>query len=139
MQGFFSPIKRRPSTLRSVKALRVLLLILLSLVVPMRGAVAAAMVCPAPVATVHGVSDVVDMTRDSAMADDDDEHTCAQTHDHGACTKAQCEHCCGALPLISVLPALAADRRPVATTFPSLAVPTACFLSSGLDRPPRHI
>lgn len=133
-----------------VKNLRVWLLLLLLALLPVRGAMAAAMLCSAggsglqgepPIAAPgheaiehghgHAIPDLVhDHAHDHAHAGDGARHA---TADH-------CEMCsafCSITPLVSELPALPGPRMLATLAFPDLSAPAPSFFSDGQERPPR--
>ena len=133
-----------------VKMLRVCFLLLLVVLLPWRGAVAAAMLCPPATAPVqHGAHIVADDAQAHEHHhheghDGLSDHQAHASHaDHGATDKTQDSACnlCAATCSVTTLPVHAAGvpaPAEVATTrFPPLAAPAPDFLSSGQDRPPR--
>lgn len=121
----------------TMKALRPWLLLLLAVLLPLRGAVAASMACalPAPVAAM-------------AMAFADDAHAHhhheAEPHDtapqqHHA-TADKCNLCAAAgaaTPLPMRSPELQQPMAGAVLLFPPLAVRVTGFVPDGLERPPR--
>ena len=132
--------------------LRVCFLLLLVVLLPWRGAVAAAMLCPpAAASTHHGAHTGTDVHQAH-------EHHAHHGHDglsddqgHGAHTDqaspdtTQDGTCnlCAATCSVTTLPvhtaSVPAPPGITATRFPPLAAPVPDFLSSGQDRPPRSI
>ncbi|MEF7612342.1 hypothetical protein V4F39_00375 [Aquincola sp. MAHUQ-54] len=143
-----------------MKPWRIWLLLLLAVLLPARGAVAAAMLCP-----VAGSGMQLELAMsghpagheamDHAMAHDhSDSHGHASAHAHGteasndghaahehagseACNA--CSAYCSATPLVSAMPTLAAPLDPAAVKFAELAAPPPSNVSDGQERPPRTI
>ena len=124
-----------------MKSIRVCLLVLLALLLPIRGAVAAAMLCPMAEAgtqaqQVHGPHEHHDHASSHSHAAD-------HTADHAAAKVADRCHLCSAFcsltPLMSGVPTVAAPPGLAATAFPDFSAPSASFLSDGQERPPRSI
>ncbi|HJV60988.1 MAG TPA: DUF2946 family protein [Albitalea sp.] len=112
-----------------MKPLRVFLLVLLTALLPMRGVVAAAMLCPAG---HHGT-----VSPHDAVHGDEDHHD----HDGGAHADScnLCASCCAMNLLPSATPAFEPPAAFAAADFGELAAPAADFHSGGPDRPPRSI
>lgn len=142
-----------------MKMLRVCLLLMLVVLLPWRGAVAAAMLCPpATMPASHGTHQ---MQGTAAPADDpahahpaqDDPHghhdhaqhmaDSAQGHDTPTpSTDGKCQLCaatCALSTLPSPAPDLPQPPAAAASAFPALVAPAPDFLSSGQERPPRSI
>ena len=144
-----------------VKAVRVWLLLVLIVLLPVRGAVAAAMLCSAGNpgmgselridASGHPATD---HTTAHAHADQHHGHDDADagSHDHagdGGHDHAQghtgsdqcslCSACCSITPLASTLPKLVAPLDARAVKFPDVSSPAPTFVSDGQERPPRSI
>lgn len=123
-----------------VKMLRVCFLLLLVVLLPWRGAVAAAMLCPPATAPVQHSAHIV---ADDAQAHEHHLHAHASHADHGTADKTQDSTCnlCAATCSVTTLPVhtagVPAPAEIAATRFPPLAAPVPDFLSSGQDRPPR--
>ncbi|HEV8690805.1 MAG TPA: DUF2946 family protein [Ideonella sp.] len=119
-----------------MKLLRVWLLILLAVLLPARGVVAAAMLCPvgSHAAVVH----------EQALALDDHHgghHDKQHDHGHGsvADTCNMCSAFCSMAPLASSAPAPLPVLDAATTVFPETSAPVARFQSDGPERPPRSI
>lgn len=113
-----------------MKALRICLLLLLALLLPMRGAMAAAMLCPAAGPAHHG------MGMQAAHAHDGAGHH--GEHDHGSSSKCtMCAAFCALTPLMSDVPRLREPAALPAIGFPDESPPAPSFVSGGQDRPPR--
>jgi len=126
-----------------VKTLRIWLLVLLAILLPLRGAIAAAMPCEgvghhsqAEPAQMHHHMDAAGVEADSARTTGHGTHQ----HDHAGADKCNlCSSCCSAAPLLLTFsPAVAALEDPSAD-FPLIQAPAPTFLSDGQERPPRSI
>lgn len=134
-----------------MKTLRIWLLILLAVLLPVRGAVAAAMLC-APASAAHhqelGVHQhqVAQVPMDSAAHHHEHaDHADHAQHGHddegsssGSSDKCNlCSACCSVAPMVSSTPAVPVFLGLTEVFFPSISVPAASFLSDGQERPPR--
>lgn len=137
-------------TIGLVKHLRVFLLVLLAVLLPVRGAVAAAMLCagPAPVAVVadaahahHGADHGVDQPAHDAGHHEaghgagHDGHDADHAHQGNACPT--CASGCCVTPLAVQPPSVQAPAEIATVAFPALTAPAPAFQSGGFDRPPR--
>lgn len=137
-----------------MKTLRIVLLLLLAVLLPLRGAVAAAMACGP--AGGHGVAQTAAMHH-GAM------HASHEAHDHDATADmaaAHAEHhshdaqgddgntsdrcllcaaCCSAQPMPASVPSVPTPLPAAAAAFPAPSTPALSFLSDGQERPPRSI
>ena len=119
-----------------VKPVRVCFLLLLALLLPLRGAVAAAMLCPAGGAGMHGELSMQHPPMDH-------EHLSAgHAHDdsHHAAGSDKCNLCaafCSLTPLLSAVPALPEPPGLTAVLSCDHAAPPPDFFSDGQERPPR--
>lgn len=135
---------RRPVPLTPLKLLRIALLLVLALLLPIRGAVAAAMLCPAAGADV---SVEAPEPHHHAMADEgaDEAPADAGPHHHhaaqdGAPDKCNlCSACCSLSLLASSVPSVLPPLLVGTAGFPTLSVPAPTFLSDGQERPPRTL
>lgn len=143
-----------------MKAFRVFLLLLLSLLLPIRGGLAATMACgegghgPGGAAMAHGhpgwqpagqpqAPDLHGQAADAqggATLHDHSHHD--HSHDDGpsASVGDACSVCasgCHAAALAGPSPALLQARVVAVVAFPALDVPVPGFLPDGLERPPR--
>lgn len=131
-----------------MKLLRLWLLVLLTAVLSVRGAMAAAMLClpdshPTQEQVViehdHAAEQHVHGHEESAAAVD----ASAPAHDHGDAGQhsqcSLCASCCSSAPLQYTVPTIADLRLPAGAEFPDLGAPAPSFLSGGQDRPPRSI
>jgi hypothetical protein len=115
-----------------MKAFRICLLLLLAVLLPMRGAVAAAMLCPVEGQAHHDVG--MQAAHAHAGADHHD------GHDHGVPDKCNmCSAFCALTPLASAAPKLPEPAALPAVKFPEFPAPAASFLSDGQERPPRTL
>lgn len=148
---------RARANLNFVKAFRVFLLVVLAVLLPVRGAVAAAMLCPAAGSgmqnevNLHSAPhEAMDHAMDHAMSHEPAEapHDHASAghghHDHGQDPAAsdECNLCsayCSITPLMSEVPPLPAPLDPPSVKFPDFASRAPTFLSDGQERPPRSI
>jgi hypothetical protein len=143
-----------------VKTWRIWLLLLLAVLLPTRGAVAAAMLCPASGSGMqmeqamagHPAShEAMDQAlshehpaghdhmsgHDSAAETSDDGHP---GHDHAASEACNaCSAYCSLTPLVSNLPTLVEPLDASAVKFFDLSAPPPSFVSDGQERPPRTI
>lgn len=134
-----------------MKSLRLFILVLMAVLLPVRGAVAAAMVCPggavppaASAATGQGHHDMHADTGEHAM--DPSSHHVADEgvagSDDAPCGEhtGTCPFCasgCSVTPLTSAPPSIASPLPIAAVTFPALSAPVPAFQSDGPERPPR--
>jgi hypothetical protein len=143
-----------------VKSWRICLLLLLAVLLPVRGAVAAAMLCPVAGSGAQLELAMVGQSAghaamDAAMSHDHTGgHDHASGHGHAADTSADgqaghdraaseaCNACsayCSLTPLVSSLPTLAEPLDPTAVKFSDFSAPPPSFVSGGQERPPRTI
>jgi len=128
-----------------VKTIRIWLLVLLAVLLPVRGAVAAAMLCsPANAGDHSHVSAVAGHHEHDAHADPrhagHDTGSPAGTGHH-ADGSSQCNLCCdfcSMTPLLSTLPSVPPPDLS-SVPFPELCAAAPSFLSEGQERPPRSI
>ena len=141
----------------ALKTARIWFLLLLALLLPVRGAVAAAMLCPVgPAGMQHemargeaGRYDAMDpvhrhahpaahgqaMEPGHAAVSHDDGHT---GHDHT--TSDSCSACsglCSLTPQVTSLPPMFSPLDPAGVKFSEPSAPAPSFLSDGQERPPR--
>jgi hypothetical protein len=140
-----------------VKRFRVFILVLLTLLLPIRGAMAAAMLCPdgerstqtAVVATHghHGAQPMEHHSSHEAHTDGSSAHhhagadAAADTAPSGE-HPATCHFCASGCCMVSLLgtaPSLERPRVISWVAFPELVAPLPVFQSGGQDRPPRTI
>ena len=131
--------------LHVVRIFRIWFVVLLAALLPVRGAMAAAMLCPP--AGVGTQSELRLMaTDDQAVghdhAVDGHAHTHASHSDHGQSGTDKCNLCsafCSITPLLSAMPSVPQPFDLMAASFPDLSAPAPSFLSDGQERPPRSI
>ena len=127
-----------------MKSFRVWLLVLLAFALPMRGAMAAAMLCANESGGVHA-SVVSGKSHDHADPGSESAHHAHAAHDHASAHAhdagdkcGACASCCSASAPIAVTFAL--PQAPPATAgFPSYRALAAEFVYGGPARPPRSI
>jgi hypothetical protein len=116
-----------------MKTLRLCILLLLAVLLPVRGAVAAAMMCPPTGSGSHHA-----VQGSGEHAGHHHEHASGAAHEHTAGDKCGlCAACCTAAPLPSSVPGLNAPADLRAAGFPALRTQAPSFLSDGQERPPR--
>jgi len=133
------------ANLTAVKSLRVWLLVLLAFALPIRGAMAAAMVCADGAGHVQATTVTGHAPHDHAgHAAQATEHVHA-SHDHatghGHATGDKCSvcaSCCSATAPVTMGFSLP-QAPPAAADFPEQLAPRAEFFSGGQERPPRSI
>ena len=131
------------ANLTAVRIYRIWLLVLLAVLIPVRGAVASAMLCP-PAGTgasteaqahhhpAHGADHDHAAGADAGAADSGSGH-----HDHGTADKCNlCASYCSLTGLVSHSPSVPAQHL-AAATFPGVNAPVPSFFSGGQERPPR--
>src|SRR5215212_1779317 len=134
-----------------MKLVRIFFLLLLALLLPIRGAVAAAMLCP-----VAGTGSQTEVrVHDHAIGHHEagstgdanhsmhDEHSAGDDgHDGSASAVEKCQLCsafCSVPPLVETLSATFKLPDPEAPMFPDFAARAPSFFSDGPERPPRSI
>jgi hypothetical protein len=146
-----------------VKFLRVWLLVVLAVLLPVRGAVAAAMLCPPPGAGTPSerlVASAAFHAQDAGLhaveqhdhaADGHHDHAGSAHHglasgdghhDHASTEHDKCNLCsafCSSVPLPSESGGVPEPLNLSTASFPDLAVPAPSFLSDGQERPPRSV
>lgn len=135
-----------------VKTVRLCFLLLLAVLLPLRGAVAAAMLCSAGDAGSHNELRMAEgseanagmahhVVHEAGLPDAraDAEHAHGeQRHHHAGSDKCNmCSACCSLTPLVSAVPALAEPLGFTAVRFASYTAPLPSFFSGGQERPPR--
>ena len=141
------------SKLTPVKSLRVWLLILMTVLLPLRGALAAAMMCPvgetgvqtevvmAQQAHDHGYGHAGGAHVGHADVDLSTQH--ADHHDFASVGDPadKCNLCSAFCSVTGIVSASAtvAEPQKVATAFPHLYIPPLSFVPDGQERPPRSI
>lgn len=130
-----------------MKLLRIWLLVLLAVLVPLRGAIAAAAVCPdgSPHAHsasgkhmhVHGHSEAAGMGHMHVVAAADPAHGAHLDHEGGKCSV-----CCASCTASANAPTFSLTVVPLeasSSEFPPLTAGVPAFVSEGQERPPRSI
>jgi hypothetical protein len=143
-----------------VKSWRIWLLLLLAVLLPVRGAVAAAMMCPVAgfgvqVELAMGGHSAGHEAMDRAMS-----HNHSGGHDHASshghpnvasddghpghdhAVSEGCNACsayCSVTPLVSAIPTLAEPLGRTTVKFSDFSAPPPSFVSGGQERPPRTI
>jgi hypothetical protein len=128
--------------------------LLIAALIPLRGAMAAAMLCPTAGAGLqsevriggqpmghHAMTDAAAAAQGHAQHDHAHHDHADGAHDHGGGGHDKCNLCsafCSVTPMVGAAPTLPAPDLANAS-FPALAAPAASFLSSGQERPPRSI
>ncbi len=130
-----------------MKALRLILLVLLALLLPIRGALGAAMMCPEGGVSVSMTATAPASGHHHHSADNEtaalhhgqpssSDHTHTDTTAHaGGCNN--CASCCSVTPVLSALPAIQAPVDVEAVSFPPLLLPAPTFHCDAQERPPR--
>jgi hypothetical protein len=129
---------------------RLWLVILLAVLLPVRGAFAAAMMCPPTgqgpqqIEQAHHGAHAVASLQAAEHQHGLHPHHAAGEHDtHKAPTAPDgCNVCvafCSLIPMASSLPTVAQPQLVSALSFPELLAPAPSFTSGGQDRPPRSI
>ena len=120
-----------------MKTVRILLLVLLAMLLPFRGALAEVAHCVGTPneqlraeVTDHGHPH----NAEHALADDERDF---DNHDHSSSVADKCNFCTTAS--MNALPNVAAPMALAAATFPALNAPPPSHLSEGQERPPRSI
>jgi len=137
-----------------VKLLRIWLLVVLAVLLPVRGAMAATMSCGPAHAGSHGESAGEHHRAASGHEGVAHEHG-VQAHghaphghdgggpsDHDHASQDQCTMCsasCSTPPLPSAVAGLDEPLAPTSASFPDLHAPVPTFQSDGQERPPRTL
>lgn len=129
-----------------MKVLRLWLLVLLAVLLPLRGAMAAAMLCPPAGAPMpvewRAGSHEAHHAHDRAEARAAMHHHEGAAHDEGspAPDHGQCNLCsafCSLTPLPSAMPGVPPPLEASTASFPAWSAPAPSFVSDGQERPPR--
>ena len=139
-----------------MKVLRLWLLVVLAVLLPLRGAMAAAMLCPpagsaAPVQWVglgQGLGQGQAGGHEAHHGHDQAEGQPAMHHHEGAAhdegspapDHGQCNLCsafCSLTPLPSAMPGVPPPLEASTASFPAWSAPAPSFVSDGQERPPR--
>jgi hypothetical protein len=144
------------ANLTAVNSFRIWLLLLLAVLLPIRGALAAGMLCPVGEFGVQAEAQLVKHTHAHEEAASGHEHQGADgsahdhaaahghsdgaAHDHGSAAD-KCNLCsafCSVTGLVSTNVTVAVSK-PGSAVFSHLYVPPMSFVSDGQERPPRTI
>lgn len=122
-----------------MKSARVWILLVLAVLLPLRGAVAASMLCPTGTSSTS-TTQVALHDHGSHEAD----HASAGHHDgaheHGGSeTCHACAAFCSLTPFVGEEPAVVAALDLSGVAFPAPAAPAPSFVCGGQERPPRSI
>lgn len=137
-----------------MKIIRIWLLVLLAVLLPARGVVAAAMLCPPASGQLTAATHLTGKDHHNMMdaaGHEEHEHAHHQhpVHDPGTSSSGhhadgfgKCNLCCdfcSVTPLLSALPTIPTPLDFSSISFPDLSAPDPSFLSEGQERPPRSI
>jgi hypothetical protein len=134
-----------------VKYLRTFILVLLAVLLPVRGAVAAAMLCPGESSEIGTAASAGQGEHDMHAGHDMEMHHAAtHDHSHGAASDESpsgghataCQFCAGGCcvtPLAFSPPSVESPRLAASAAFPALTARVTAFYPDGQDRPPRTI
>lgn len=131
-------------TLRFYGLFRLCLLMLLAVLLPLRGAVAAAMLCPGGQAAQLQLSAApAGMTmHDHAHMQAHEAQTGQAHHAQASGELAKCNTCCdfcAMTPLPATEPLLPVAQALATVRYPHLLAPAPSFVSGGQERPPRPV
>ncbi len=134
-----------------MKYFRTFILVLLTVLLPIRGAVAAAMLCPGGMETSTAAPAAGHGHHDMHAGQDIDAHESA-THEHSHAYASDdsssdthagaCQFCAGGCcvtPLAFAPPSVEGPLVTTSTAFPALAARVSAYYPDGQDRPPRTI
>jgi len=125
-----------------VKTLRIWLVVVFAVLLPVRGALAAAMLCPMMAPASTAASSAHHAAMGHTMPDAMPDHA-NMPHGHVAAQPAGADNCnlccdfCSVTPLANSLPTLPTAPEHATLSFPDLRAPAPTFLSDGQERPPR--
>jgi hypothetical protein len=137
-----------------MKSARLWLLLLLAVLLPVRGAVAAAMLCPVAGGSVQVQAPAAHAAHEEAAHEHAHAHEGAHAHvqdasapnaaaaDDHAKGSDGCNLCaafCSLTPIVGSVPTVAAPADLTNTAFPEFSAPAPSFVSGGPERPPRSI
>ena len=132
-----------------MKRLRIFILVLLAVLLPIRGALAAAMLCPdgaATTASVNAAHDHHNMQPDASLQADHASmhHHAAADAPNDASTTGEhpptCHFCasgCCMATILGAVPVVADPGLSATVEFPSATTRVPAYLSGAQDRPPR--
>ena len=124
-----------------MKAFRIWLLLVIAVLLPIRGAVAAALLCPMAGPGIQAEVQAMlamheEMGHVGHVMVHDDRHHEGKDHD----TPDKCNLCaasCCLTPLAGSVPTVVAPLDLMAAAFPDFSAPPPSFISGGQERPPR--
>ena len=127
-----------------MKAFRVFLLVVLAVLLPVRGAVAAAMLCPPGTGTAPELAVMAHSHDAMVHADGAHDHAAHEhgQHDHGKGGHDKCNVCsssCSSPSMPSASLGFAEPEALSSQSFPDLSAPAPTFQSDGQERPPRTL
>lgn len=111
-----------------IKNLRLLLVVVLTLLVPFRGAVAAAMLCP-PTSAAPSVDEHAGHAQHHGGDAQPDDGSAERCH--------LCAAFCSMTPLLNSWPAVLPALAMAPASFPEVGAAALHFLADGQERPPR--
>jgi hypothetical protein len=133
----------------AVKSLRTFILVLLTVLLPIRGAVAAAMLCPGEKAMASTFAAAAPPEHDKhASHGMQAHHSATHGHAHGGASDESpsdghataCQFCAGGgcvTPLAFAPPSVQSPRVTASAAFPELTARISAYHTDGQDRPPR--
>lgn len=128
-----------------MKTIRLLVLVLLALLLPLRGAVAEVLLCAGHAAAgshgVHAVTAVAQHDCEPAVSEHEAQEPAADPHGApGAAAKCNtCSASCSMSPLLGTMPVIPAPGWIPEHHASSLDAPAPSHLTDGQERPPRSI
>lgn len=129
-----------------MKHLRIIILVMLSILLPVRGAVAATMLCSdgegTGTAAVVAGHDDHDVRADHSSAHHDAGEDAPDADSTSADHPATCHFCasgCCMASIVGTVPSLGEPRLTSSVIFPALTARIPAFQSDGQERPPRTI
>lgn len=126
-----------------VKTARIWLLLLLAVLLPLRGAMAAAMLCPmgSPVVhmEVHGHEGSGHHAHEGSDETGMHAHGSAGEEANSSETCNTCVSFCSMTPLLSAMPTVPEVQELAVVRFPPIADSPPSFVPEGQERPPRSI
>lgn len=123
-------------------------LVVLALLLPIRGAVAGAMLCPEgshSAALTESFEHAGHNMHGDAIAAHHHDHADSTPHHEPSESAGHTSGCgicatvCSMTPILSAMPTVEPSTLAAAVTFPALSAPTPTFQSDGQDRPPRSL
>ncbi len=126
-----------------VKTLRIWLVVVFAVLLPVRGALAAAMLCPMTAPASTAASNAQHAAMGHSMPDATPDHARmahGQVDAQPTSAPDNCNLCCdfcSVTALANSLPTLPTAPAHATLSFPDLSAPAPSFLSDGQERPPR--